>query len=68
MRVAPNKKNTIMTAAQQLRQEGIHNRNLAIAKNMLKKGYDIKSIQEITELSKEAIAKLKKGKIGLKLS
>ena len=41
---------------------GIKNRNLAIARNMLMKGYDIKSIQEITELAKEMIENLKKGK------
>jgi predicted transposase/invertase (TIGR01784 family) len=36
-------------------------RNLAIAQNMLKKGYSVQSIQEITGLSKEAIEKLKEG-------
>jgi len=41
---------------------GIKNRNLAIARNMLMKGYDIKSIQDITELAKEMIENLKKGK------
>ncbi|OJW72228.1 MAG: hypothetical protein BGO68_06260 [Candidatus Amoebophilus sp. 36-38] len=41
-------------------QQGIEKNRLAIAKNMLKKGYAIKSIQEITELSKETIEKLKK--------
>ncbi|OJW68764.1 MAG: hypothetical protein BGO68_04305 [Candidatus Amoebophilus sp. 36-38] len=63
-RVAPNQKKIIMSAAQQLRQEGrqegMKARNIIIAQNMLKKGYDIKSIQEITELSKETIEKLKK--------
>jgi predicted transposase/invertase (TIGR01784 family) len=41
-------------------KKGIQKNKLAIAKNMLKKGYDIKSIQEITELSKETIEKLQK--------
>lgn len=40
--------------------KGIKKGKLAVAKNMLKKGYDIKSIQEITDLSKETIEKLKK--------
>jgi len=58
-----------MTAARKLEQKGeqrgieigIKNRNLAIARTMLIKGYDIKSIQEITELAKEMIESLKKG-------
>lgn len=41
-------------------KEGIKKNRLVVAKNMLKKGYDVKSIQEITELSKETIEKLKK--------
>jgi hypothetical protein len=39
-RVASNQKEIIMSAAQQLRQEGIYN----IAKNMLKKGCEINFI------------------------
>jgi predicted transposase/invertase (TIGR01784 family) len=39
-------------------QQGIENRNKEIAKNMLKKGFDISAIQEITGLSKENIEKM----------
>jgi predicted transposase YdaD len=42
-------------------KRGEQARNLAIAQNMLKKGYSVQSIQEITDLSKEAIEKLKEG-------
>ena len=53
-----------MTYGQILKQEGIKEgikkNRLVVAKNMLKKRYDIKSIQEITQLSKETIEKLKK--------
>jgi predicted transposase YdaD len=41
-------------------QLGIQTKAQAIAKNMLKKGYAIKDIQEITSLSREAIEKLHK--------
>jgi predicted transposase YdaD len=42
-------------------KRGEQARNLAIAQNMLKKGYSVQSIQEITGLSKEAIEKLQEG-------
>ncbi len=42
-------------------QQGIENRNIEIAKQMLKKGTEISFIEEITGLSKETIEKLKKG-------
>jgi hypothetical protein len=61
-----NKDNIMKTIARQIEKKaielGIKNRNLAIARNMLMKGYDIKSIQEITELAKERIESLKKSK------
>jgi predicted transposase YdaD len=72
IQVEPKKENIIMSAAQQLRQEGryegmqegmqkgIQNRNITIAKNMLKKGYSIDLIQEITELPKASIVKIKR--------
>jgi predicted transposase/invertase (TIGR01784 family) len=69
MQAAPQYNDTIMTAARQLeirgekigKKIGEQARNLAIAQNMLKKGYSVQSIQEITDLSKEAIEKLKEG-------
>lgn len=65
-----NKENIMKTIARQIEKrgeikgirQGIEQNRLAIAKNMLMKGYDIKSIQEITELAKEMIEELKKGK------
>jgi len=42
-------------------EKGIEKTRLAIARTMVTKGYDIKSIQEITELAKEMIESLKKG-------
>jgi predicted transposase/invertase (TIGR01784 family) len=73
---APNQKEIIMTAAQQLRQtgiqegiqtglikgikEGIQSRNLDIATNMLKEGLEISLIQKVTGLTREAIEKLTK--------
>jgi predicted transposase/invertase (TIGR01784 family) len=61
--VVPDKKEIIMTAAQQLRQqgmqEGIHTKAIDIAKNMLKKGFDISFIQEMTGLTQEAIKNIK---------
>lgn len=71
LQVLPEKKAIIMSAAQQLRQEGIREgmregirkgmqkNKLTIAKNMLKKGYSTKDIQEITDLPKETIERLK---------
>lgn len=41
-------------------QKGLKEKAVDIAKNMLQKGYDIKSIQEITGLAKEAINQLTK--------
>jgi predicted transposase/invertase (TIGR01784 family) len=77
MQAAPQYSDTIMTAARQLEIRGEKRgekigekrgekigeqaRNLAIAQNMLKKGYSVQSIQEITGLSKEAIEKLQEG-------
>ena len=46
-------------AKTQGKQEGANNRNIEIAKNMLKKNYDIKSISEITNLTLEQIKKYK---------
>ncbi|OJW67237.1 MAG: hypothetical protein BGO68_01430 [Candidatus Amoebophilus sp. 36-38] len=65
--VFPDKPKIIMTYGQMLKREakregkreGIREGSIAIAKNMINKGYDIKSIQEITELPKETIEKLK---------
>jgi predicted transposase/invertase (TIGR01784 family) len=61
--VVPDKKEIIMTAAQQLRQqgiqEGIHTKAIDIAKNMLKKGFDISFIQEMTGLTQETIENIK---------
>lgn len=44
-------------------KEGKKEEKLAIAKNMLKKGYDINTIQEVTELDKETIAHLQRESI-----
>jgi predicted transposase/invertase (TIGR01784 family) len=41
-------------------KEGRQSEKLAIAKNMLKKGFDINSIEEITGISRENIEKLSK--------
>ena len=68
-KIYPQLKETIMTAATKLEkrgiekgiEKGIEQNKLAIARNMLIKGYDIKSIQEITELAKEMIENLQKG-------
>jgi predicted transposase/invertase (TIGR01784 family) len=49
----------IQQGVQQGIQQGIESRNIAIAKNMLKKGSDTDFIQEVTGLSKEDIKKLK---------
>lgn len=40
-------------------QRGMETKAITVAKKMIKKGYDIASIQEITELSEEIIQKLK---------
>lgn len=67
---APNQKETVMTAAQQVRQEwievgteqgmekGMEKRTLEIAKNMLLKNSDIGFICDITGLSMEQIKSL----------
>ena len=39
-------------------KKGIWNRNLDIIKNMLAKGFNISSITEITEFSREVVEKL----------
>jgi predicted transposase/invertase (TIGR01784 family) len=65
--VFKDKSKIIMTYAQVLTkeakqegiQQGIHSRDFDIVKNMLQKECDIAFIQEITGLSKEAIANLK---------
>jgi predicted transposase YdaD len=57
-----------MTAATQLRQEGILQgrqegmqiRNIEIAKNLLSKGLNIKLIHEVTSVRKKLIEKLAK--------
>lgn len=59
-------KNSIDTATEKGREEGIQqgiqqgmeNRNIEIAKNMIRKGFDLSSIQELTGLSKEELEKL----------
>ena len=56
---APDKSNIIMTAAQQLRQEGIQQEKLEIAKNMLFQlhlGMDI--VQKATSLSREELEEI----------
>jgi predicted transposase/invertase (TIGR01784 family) len=59
----PDQKDKIMTAAQELKKEGMQQgmqvRDLAIAKNMLKEGSDVGFIQRITGLSQEIIEVLK---------
>ncbi len=61
--VAPNKKEDIMTAAQQLMQQGMqqgmHNKALGIARNLLRKNMDVSFITETTGLDKKTITKLK---------
>jgi recombination-promoting nuclease RpnB len=55
---------TMLTIAQSIERRGVkrgvQQTKLATAKNMLKKGYSIQAIQEITGLNKEAVEKLKK--------
>jgi predicted transposase/invertase (TIGR01784 family) len=65
--IAPTKKDIIMSAAHQLRQEsleqgmkkgmkkGMEKEKLSIAKNMLAKNLELSLIQEVTGLSKEAL-------------
>jgi len=60
-KIYPQLKDRIMTAARKLEQKAIEKNRLAIARNMVIKGCDIKFIQEITELAKETIESLKKG-------
>ncbi len=54
-----------MTAARQLKREGerigIEKYKLAIARGMLKKGFDIDTIQELIGLSKQTIEEVKRG-------
>ena len=73
-KIQPNKKEDIMTAAQQLmqqgRQEGMqegmqqgeHNKALGIARNLLRKNMDVSFITETTGLDKKTITKLKEDK------
>ena len=42
------------------RAEGIEEQNIKIAKEMLKKGFDVSVISEITKLSEDEIKKLNK--------
>ena len=66
--VAPNRKEDIMTAAQQLQKEGLQQgmqqEKLSIAKQMLAKGLDRQLIGEMTGLSEEKIKQLTKWKQG----
>jgi predicted transposase/invertase (TIGR01784 family) len=50
-----------MTTAMRLEEEGIKKGKLETARNMIKKGYSIEEICEITGLEREKIEKLKKG-------
>lgn len=51
----------IQQGIQQGMQQGMQQRNIEIAKSMLKRGADIHFIKEVTGLSKEAIEQLRKG-------
>ena len=61
--LSKNEEEIMITIAQTIEKRGeirgIQKNKLAIAKNMLAKGYAIKDIEEITGLSREAIEKLK---------
>jgi predicted transposase/invertase (TIGR01784 family) len=65
---APHKKEDIMTAAQQLRQEGetkgmqegMQEEKLHIAKNMLSKGFTANLIRELAGISEEEFRQLEK--------
>jgi predicted transposase/invertase (TIGR01784 family) len=54
----------MLTTAQQIEkkgmQQGIQSRNIEMAKSLLRKGLDIKLIQEVTSLSKKLIEELAK--------
>ncbi|OJW72255.1 MAG: hypothetical protein BGO68_05930 [Candidatus Amoebophilus sp. 36-38] len=60
-----SKEEIMRTIAHQIEKRGekrgMETKAIAIAKNMLKRGYNTKSIQEITELPKGTIENLKKG-------
>ena len=61
MAAAPHKKEDIMTAAQYLRQEGMQEEKLHIAKNMLSKLHlDVEIVAQATGLSREELMKLQK--------
>ncbi len=47
------------TAADELRREGLLQGKMEVARKLLLKGSDIKTIMEITNLSKEEIQKIK---------
>ena len=55
-----DKEATLEYATDEGRKQGEKSEKLRIAKNMLNKGMSVKEIEEITELSKETIEKLKK--------
>lgn len=55
----PTQKQIAMTAAQHLRQQGMHTKSVEIAKNMLSKLHlGIKAVKEATGLSEEELMKL----------
>ena len=57
--LAPYNKENIMSAAQQLRQEGKKERNLEVARNMLVKLHlDVDTVQKATELTKEELQEI----------
>jgi predicted transposase/invertase (TIGR01784 family) len=64
---SPEQKQIIMTAALKLQQEGrqegiregVHTKAIDMANNMIRKGFDLNTIQELTGLSKEELEKLK---------
>ena len=51
-----------MSYGQQLRQEGIQQEKLGIARNLLRKNMDVSFITETTGLDKKTITKLKEDK------
>jgi hypothetical protein len=52
----PDKKHIVMTAAQQLIQQGMQQEKLIIAKNMLLKLHlDIHTVQKATDITKEEL-------------
>ena len=57
-----NKTDIIMSYGQQLRQEGMQQEKLVIARNLLRKNMDVSFITETTGLDKKTITKLKEDK------